>query len=162
MSVMTLTLRLRLFGQGAPGSELPRTTGLKKRSRLLRSAFQWPLRFAKLPGPFDQDETFRPGSASCPDNTRVGAGTSSAASANKADRYLRGLFTAGALGCTDQQSDVKILLANSEPSTHGTSRTFRAVRLGSENRGTADMLEPCDVWLTRAHKDWARSLFRRL
>ena len=24
-------------------------------------------------------------------------------------------------GCTDQQRDVKILLANSEPSTHGTS-----------------------------------------
>ena len=27
-------------------------------------------------------------------------------------------------GCTDQQRDVKILLANSEPSTHGTSRHF--------------------------------------
>jgi hypothetical protein len=28
-------------------------------------------------------------------------------------------------GCTDPQSDVKILLANSEPSTHGTERTYR-------------------------------------
>jgi hypothetical protein len=28
-------------------------------------------------------------------------------------------------GCTDPQSDVKILLANSEPSTHGTKRKCR-------------------------------------
>ena len=31
-------------------------------------------------------------------------------------------------GCTDQLCDVKILLANSEPSTHGPSRRFRHLR----------------------------------
>src|SRR6201986_3321307 len=31
-------------------------------------------------------------------------------------------------GCTDQQSNVKILLANSEPSTHGTSRHFAGLQ----------------------------------
>src|SRR5215469_18134789 len=31
-------------------------------------------------------------------------------------------------GCTDQQCDVKISLAHSEPSTHGTKRTWRDVR----------------------------------
>jgi transposase len=35
-----------------------------------------------IPGLSDQDETFRPGSGSCPSNTRVEARTSSAASAN--------------------------------------------------------------------------------
>jgi hypothetical protein len=34
-------------------------------------------------------------------------------------------------GCTDQQRDVKISLANSEPSTHGTSVwTGRALQVG--------------------------------
>jgi hypothetical protein len=31
-------------------------------------------------------------------------------------------------GCTDQQRDVKISLANSGPSTHGTSRHFAAAQ----------------------------------
>src|SRR5271167_2415053 len=34
-------------------------------------------------------------------------------------------------GCTDQACYVKILLANSEPSTHGTKRTSREVRVTS-------------------------------
>ena len=34
-------------------------------------------------------------------------------------------------GCTDQPANVKKTLANSEPSTHGTSRTCHDVRLES-------------------------------
>src|SRR5271169_6218466 len=42
-------------------------------------------------------------------------------------------------GCTDQACDVKILLANSEPSTHGTKRTSNDVQLTSAFGGKADM-----------------------
>ena len=45
----------------------------------------------------DLDGIFPPGLGWCRSNIRAGARTSSAASANRADRYLRGLFTAGAL-----------------------------------------------------------------
>ena len=38
-------------------------------------------------------------------------------------------------GCTDQPASVK----NSEPSTHGTSRTSRDVRLESAKRAKADI-----------------------
>src|SRR5262249_34765891 len=41
-------------------------------------------------------------------------------------------------GCTDQQCDVKISLANSEPSTHGTKRTFGDVSRLSALGGKAD------------------------
>ena len=42
-------------------------------------------------------------------------------------------------GCTDQACDVKILLANREPSTHGTSRQFAATQYLGRFRGEADM-----------------------
>src|SRR6516162_8517634 len=42
-------------------------------------------------------------------------------------------------GCTDQLCDVKILLANSEPSTHGTKRTSRPTQPMSAFGGKADM-----------------------
>ena len=42
-------------------------------------------------------------------------------------------------GCTDQPASVKKTLANSEPSTHGTSRTSRDVRLESAKRAKADI-----------------------
>jgi hypothetical protein len=41
-------------------------------------------------------------------------------------------------GCTDQQSDVKILLANSEPSTHDTSRYHTMSTLTSAFGSKAD------------------------
>ena len=47
--------------------------------------------------PSDRGVTSQPGSGSCRSNTRAGARTNSAVSASKADRYLRSLFTAGAL-----------------------------------------------------------------
>ncbi len=37
-------------------------------------------------------------------------------------------------GCTDQPANVKKTLANSEPSTHGTSRTSGDVRLAHPAR----------------------------
>jgi hypothetical protein len=37
-------------------------------------------------------------------------------------------------GCTDKQCDVKILLANSEPSTHGTELPDQNVRCPGEYR----------------------------
>ena len=42
-------------------------------------------------------------------------------------------------GCTDQLRDVKILLANSEPSTHGTSRRAAAQCKIGRKRGEADI-----------------------
>jgi len=42
-------------------------------------------------------------------------------------------------GCTDQPASVKKTLANSEPSTHGTSRTSRDARLGSAKCAKADI-----------------------
>jgi hypothetical protein len=45
-------------------------------------------------------------------------------------------------GCTDQPANVKKTLANSEPSTHGTSRTCHEVRLESAKRFKADMDQP--------------------
>src|SRR4051794_30175084 len=42
-------------------------------------------------------------------------------------------------GCTDQPASVKKTLANSEPSTHGTSRTSRDVRPESAKRAKADI-----------------------
>ena len=38
-------------------------------------------------------------------------------------------------GCTDQRCAVKILLANSEPSTHGTKPTSKSARRMSAIRG---------------------------
>jgi len=42
-------------------------------------------------------------------------------------------------GCTDQPASVKKTLANSEPSTHGTSRTSEDVRPESAKRAKADI-----------------------
>jgi hypothetical protein len=42
-------------------------------------------------------------------------------------------------GCTDQAFDVKILLANSEPSTHGPKRTRRRRSAMSAFGGKADI-----------------------
>jgi len=42
-------------------------------------------------------------------------------------------------GCTDQACDVKILLANLEPSTHGTSRHGASSHDGGRKRSEADM-----------------------
>src|SRR5215469_11777836 len=42
-------------------------------------------------------------------------------------------------GCTDQPADVKKSLANSEPSTHGTKRTYRDDPLFVRFRGEADI-----------------------
>jgi hypothetical protein len=42
-------------------------------------------------------------------------------------------------GCTDQPANVKKTLANSEPSTHGTKRTCRAVSYWSAFGGKADI-----------------------
>src|SRR5260221_674403 len=58
------------------------------------------------------------------------------------DRYLRSLFTAGARGCTDQPANVKKPLANSEPSTHGTSRQFAGCNQSGSNWSKADMPRP--------------------
>ena len=41
-------------------------------------------------------------------------------------------------GCTDQPASVKKTLANSEPSTHGTKRTYRDGLLLVRFRATAD------------------------
>jgi hypothetical protein len=41
-------------------------------------------------------------------------------------------------GCTDQPACVKKVLANSEPSTHGTARKRLAARIDSANWGEAD------------------------
>jgi hypothetical protein len=43
-------------------------------------------------------------------------------------------------GCTDQPAGVKKVLANSEPSTHGTKPTSRDVCLFVRFRREADML----------------------
>ena len=56
-------------------------------------------------------------------------------------------------GCTDPQSDVKILLANSEPSTHGTKRTCRGelAHIRFEGRsGLADVASAYDPLRTSA------------
>jgi hypothetical protein len=42
-------------------------------------------------------------------------------------------------GCTDQPANVKKTLANSEPSTHGTKRTYRGRLLFVRFRCEADM-----------------------
>jgi hypothetical protein len=42
-------------------------------------------------------------------------------------------------GCTDQACDVKILLANPEPSTHGPKLPIQNVRFPVANGGKADM-----------------------
>src|SRR2546430_10134075 len=42
-------------------------------------------------------------------------------------------------GCTDQPANVKKTLANSEPSTHGTKRTYRDDLLLVRFRATADI-----------------------
>jgi len=42
-------------------------------------------------------------------------------------------------GCSDQCCNVKILLANPEPSTHGTTRKSRDVRFRAAIRGIADV-----------------------
>jgi hypothetical protein len=42
-------------------------------------------------------------------------------------------------GCTDQPANVKKTLANSEPSTHGTSRHFAATQQFSRFRSEADI-----------------------
>src|SRR6516165_11486688 len=42
-------------------------------------------------------------------------------------------------GCTDQPANVKKSLANSEPSTHGTKRTYRDVCYLSAFGGKADI-----------------------
>src|SRR5262245_38111505 len=42
-------------------------------------------------------------------------------------------------GCTDQACDVKILLANPEPSTHGPKATFENVRYSAAVGATAYM-----------------------
>jgi hypothetical protein len=47
-------------------------------------------------------------------------------------------------GCTDQPANVKKTLANSEPSTHGTKRTFQDVGPFVRFRAKADM-----VWSQR-------------
>ena len=44
-------------------------------------------------------------------------------------------------GCTDQPANVKKTLANSEPSTHGTKRTYRDDLPFVRFRGEADMRE---------------------
>src|ERR1700720_1465231 len=55
---------------------------------------------------------------------------------------IRGLqrYSRGTHGCTDQPCDVKILLANSEPSTHGTSRKSRSGAIMSAFAAQADVL----------------------
>jgi hypothetical protein len=47
-------------------------------------------------------------------------------------------------GCTDQQRDVKILLANSEPSTHGDDDVIRSSDLVAKL--TADPERPWAEW----------------
>jgi hypothetical protein len=42
-------------------------------------------------------------------------------------------------GCTDQACDAKILLANPEPSTHGTLRQFAATQHFGRFWGEADI-----------------------
>jgi hypothetical protein len=44
-------------------------------------------------------------------------------------------------GCTDQACDVKILLANPEPSTHGTEPPNPNVRFGAAYGGKPEMLQ---------------------
>ena len=43
-------------------------------------------------------------------------------------------------GCTDQRRDVKILLANSEPSTHGTKPNYQCIAVMSALRCEADLM----------------------
>jgi hypothetical protein len=50
-------------------------------------------------------------------------------------------------GCTDQPCDVKILLANSEPSTHGPQRTFRDSGGESAFQGKAGIEQPLFIAL---------------
>jgi hypothetical protein len=45
-------------------------------------------------------------------------------------------------GCTDQPANVKKTLANSEPSTHGTKRTYQGDLLFVGFGGEADMPRP--------------------
>src|SRR6516164_11700262 len=56
-------------------------------------------------------------------------------------------------GCTDQPANVKKTLANSEPSTHGTKRTWRDVFYLSAFGGKADISQQlpdnCDFMSTR-------------
>src|ERR1035438_5839725 len=59
----------------------------------------WPrpwLAVSQIRKPFGQDATSRPGSGWCRSSTRAGARKGSAVS-KQGDRYLRGLFVAGAL-----------------------------------------------------------------
>ena len=49
-------------------------------------------------------------------------------------------------GCTDQPANVKKTLANSEPSTHGTKRTYRDVCVFVCFRGEADIRQSRWLW----------------
>jgi transposase len=68
-----------------------RSPGSVRRWRLLWS------QALLIPRCFDRDATSQPGSGWCRSRTRAEGKTSLAASANKATRYLRSLFTTGAL-----------------------------------------------------------------
>jgi len=59
-------------------------------------------------------------------------------------------------GCTDQPASVKKTLANSEPSTHGTSRTSEDVRLESAKWAKADLIK-----LTAVLSATSAVMFRR-
>jgi hypothetical protein len=52
---------------------------------------------------------------------------------------MRTALTGRTHGCTDQATRRDILLANPEPSTHGTTRTFRDVRATSVIEGNPDV-----------------------
>ena len=52
-------------------------------------------------------------------------------------------------GCSDQRCDLKILLANPEPSTHGPKRTFGKAAPTSAFEGRAEEGQPCRL-LTKA------------
>ena len=54
-------------------------------------------------------------------------------------------------GCTDQPANVKKTLANSEPSTHGTSRRFVVTHQSGRYGGEADMPRASPAYLCDAN-----------
>src|SRR5204862_490776 len=54
-------------------------------------------------------------------------------------KALSSALTGRTHGCTDHPANVKKSLAKSEPSTHGTKRTYRGKRAMSALRGEADV-----------------------
>ena len=78
----------------------------------------------------DLDGIFPPGLGWCRSNIRAGARTSSAASANRADRYLRGLFTAGALAVIRYAKDPV------RPNQGPEHRLYRGISDGGRERSS--------------------------